>query len=122
MSATRSVFAVAVATAAALASSALFLSAPAIAVAAVPSVDVSFLGTRSARVSEGAILKVQSGMTRNDIVTLIGQPLRTMRFPLSRTTAWDYGFVDSWGYASEFSVIFDDDGVVVGKVTSRNDY
>ena len=125
MPATKSICAVAAATAVALASSALFFSSPASALAAagsVATVTVSFLGARSPRVSDAIILRVAPGMTRGDIVELIGEPERTMRFPLSHTTSWDYPFVDSWGYASEFSVIFNDEGVVVGKVSSRNDY
>ena len=125
MTASKSVHAVAAAATLALASCAVFMSsgvATVHAAALTPSVDVSFISARSQRVTEGLIMKVQPGMTSRDIVTLIGEPAHTMRFPLSRTTSWDYPFVDSWGYASEFSVILDDDGIVVGKVSSRNDY
>ena len=75
-----------------------------------------------ARVTDTVASEVRAGMTRGDIVALIGEAPRTMRFPLTRTTSWDYPFVDSWGYASEFSVVFNDAGVVVGKFSSRNDY
>jgi outer membrane protein assembly factor BamE (lipoprotein component of BamABCDE complex) len=124
MSAIKSVSLVAAATAFALASSAIVVSTPALALGAsstAPAFSQSIL-VRAHGVSESAILNVQPGMTRDAISALFGSPVRTMRFPLSRTTAWDYDFVDSWGYASEFSVIFDDGGIVVGKVTSRNDY
>lgn len=120
MSAPKSVYLVAALAATALASSALFFSSGAS--AAERPLSISFLVVSAHRVSESAILRVQPGMTRESIASLIGPPARTMRFPLSRTTAWDYDFVDSWGYASEFSVIFDDSGVVVSKVTARNDY
>jgi len=124
MSNTKSVSLVAAVTATALAASAIFFSstAPAAEAAhAMPRIDVSFSSSRSA-VSEAAFTKVQPGMSRDAITALIGSPTHTMRFPLSRTTAWDYPFVDSWGYASELSVLFDDGGTVVGKVTARNDY
>ena len=123
MSAAKSVCLVVAATATALAASALFFSSTASAAEAahaMPRIDV-FSSSRSA-VSEAASMKVQPGMSRDAITALIGAPAHTMRFPLSRTTAWDYPFVDSWGYASELSVVFDDGGTVVGNVTARNDY
>jgi outer membrane protein assembly factor BamE (lipoprotein component of BamABCDE complex) len=124
MSAIKSVSLVVAATAFALAASAIVVSTTALAYdgkSLVPAFSQSIL-VRAHRVTDAVIFKVQPGMTQDAISTLIGSPARTMRFPLSRTTAWDYDFVDAWGYASEFSVIFDDEGVVVGKVTSRNDY
>lgn len=124
MSPAKSVYLVAAATATALAASALFFSSSASAMEAVhamPRVDVSFVSSRSP-VSEAAFARVQPGMSRDAILALVGSPAHTMRFPLSKTTAWDYPFVDTWGYASEFSVLFDDGGSVVGKVTARNDY
>jgi outer membrane protein assembly factor BamE (lipoprotein component of BamABCDE complex) len=120
MSPTQSTFLVAGLAATALASSALFFSSSAAAVE--PSFSVSHLVVSARRVSDSVIMQVQPGMTREAITSLVGPPARTMRFPLSRTTSWDYDFVDSWGYASELSVIFGDDGLVVSKVTSRNDY
>ena len=120
MSPKKSVCLVAAVAATALASSALFFSSSA--AAAGPAVNVSYLVVSAKRLSESAIMQVQPGMTRDAITSLIGPPARTMRFPLSRTTSWDYDFVDSWGYASEFSVIFGDDGLVVSKLTARNDY
>jgi hypothetical protein len=65
--------------------------------------------------------RVQPGMTRDEILRMIGPPGETMRFSLSDTTAWDYRFVDLWGYTAIFSVIFDRDGVVVSKFTRRID-
>lgn len=124
MSPAKSVSLVAALTATALAGSALFFSSSAPAmegVHAMPRIDVSSFSSRSP-VSEAAFGTIQPGMSRDAITALIGAPAHTMRFPLSRTTAWDYPYVDSWGYASEFSVLFDDGGTVVGKVTARNDY
>jgi len=124
MPANRSIHAVAAATTLALASCAVFMSSGAAVHAAslTPSVDVTFVSSHAPRVTDAVITKIQPGMTGRDIVSLIGEPAHTMRFPLSRTTSWDYPFVDSWGYVSEFSVILDDGEIVVGKVSSRNDY
>lgn len=120
MSATKSVCLVAALAATALASTALFFSSSASALERP--LDVSYLVVSAHRATEAAYLRVEPGMTREAIASLIGPPARTMRFPLSRTTAWDYDYVDSWGYPSEFSVIFDDAGIVVSKLTARNDY
>jgi len=108
---------------AALASSALILSTSAFAYdAKTPAFNRSMVITPAHPVSDATIARVQPGMSRDDITSLIGVPARTMRFPLSDTIAWDYDFVDAWGYASEFSVVFNDAGAVVGKVASRKDY
>ena len=65
--------------------------------------------------------QIRPGMNSAEVLALIGPPHAKMRFDRTRTTAWDYRYVDAWNYDSEFSVILDDDGVVVGKVTTRND-
>jgi len=115
MSETRSVFLVAAATAASILCGALLVATPAAARAA-------YISVNAYRVNESAIARVGAGMSRDEVAALIGAPAHTMRFPLSRTTSWDYDFVDTWGYRSELSVIFGDDGVVASKVVSRNDY
>jgi outer membrane protein assembly factor BamE (lipoprotein component of BamABCDE complex) len=63
---------------------------------------------------------IHTGMSAADVLARIGQPHDKMRFPRTATTAWDYHFTDTWSYDSEFSVIFDDHDVVVGKFTERN--
>lgn len=62
---------------------------------------------------------IQPGMTRDEILRLIGPAGETMAFPLSRQVAWDYRFVDVWGYLAVFSVMFDEKGIVVSKFTRR---
>ena len=119
MTTTKSVCLVAALTAASLAASALFFSSSA---AAVEPVKAAYLVVTANRVNESVIARVEPGMTHESITSLIGAPARTMRFPLSKTTAWDYDFVDAWGYTSEFSVIFGDNGLVVSKFSSRQDY
>lgn len=63
---------------------------------------------------------IREGMSGAEVVARIGEPHGKMRFPLSKTTAWDYHFTDAWNYDSEFSVIVDDRNIVVGKFASRN--
>ena len=38
---------------------------------------------------------------------------------LSGNYAWDYRFVDTWGYTAIFSVTFDRTGIVVSKISQR---
>jgi hypothetical protein len=63
--------------------------------------------------------KIHPGFTEREILETIGPPGETMHFPRSNTTAWDYRYVDGWGYPAIFSVVFDADGVVVSKVSRR---
>jgi outer membrane protein assembly factor BamE (lipoprotein component of BamABCDE complex) len=65
--------------------------------------------------------RIQPGLTRDEILTMLGPPGDTMHFSRSDTTAWDYRFVDTWGYPSIFSVIFDRNWVVASKFTRRID-
>ena len=77
---------------------------------------------RPQQVSKGDLpQQVRPGMTAAEVLALIGPPHAKMRFDRTKTTSWDYRYVDAWNYDSEFSVIVDDDGVVVGKVITRND-
>jgi hypothetical protein len=62
---------------------------------------------------------IRPGLTKDDVLRLIGPPGETMAFPLSATTAWDYRYTDTWGYLSIFSVTFDRNGVVVSKISQR---
>lgn len=62
--------------------------------------------------------RIQPGMTEGDILRLIGPPGDKMAFSLSGNYAWDYRFVDTWGYTAIFSVTFHD-GIVVSKISQR---
>lgn len=62
---------------------------------------------------------VRYGMTRDDILRLIGTPDEKMKFPLSGNEAWDYRYQDTWGYFASFSVTFGPEGRVVGRITQR---
>jgi outer membrane protein assembly factor BamE (lipoprotein component of BamABCDE complex) len=69
--------------------------------------------------SDDTFSAVTPGMTEQDILRMIGPPGKTMPFPLSSTHAWDYRYVDTWGYTAIFSVTFDARGVVLSKLTTR---
>ena len=47
-----------------------------------------------------------------DVLRAIGSPWRTGRFERRKEEFWDYRFRDTWGYDSQFHVIFDESGVV----------
>jgi len=71
--------------------------------------------------TDAAAARIERGMTTEQVRGLIGEPWNTVRFDNTRTTAWDYEYHDGWGYDAVFSVIFDDAGVVVGKISVRRD-
>jgi len=62
---------------------------------------------------------IRAGMTEDQILRTIGPPGKTIPFPISNTHAWDYRYVDTWGYYATFSVTFDAQGVVLSKLVSR---
>ena len=63
--------------------------------------------------------QVRAGMTRDDILRLIGPPGDTMAFSRLRQTSWEWRYVDTWGYRAIFSVNFDENGIVVSKFSRR---
>jgi outer membrane protein assembly factor BamE (lipoprotein component of BamABCDE complex) len=65
--------------------------------------------------------QVQQGQTRDQVFAILGPPVQTMPFPRLGHVAWDYRFVDTWGYQAVFSVTFDANGIVVSKLTTRLD-
>ena len=70
---------------------------------------------------DGLFSQIQPGMKGDDVLALIGPPRARTRFAATMTTAWDYRYRDTWGYEAEFSVIFDDAGLVVSKFSARID-
>jgi outer membrane protein assembly factor BamE (lipoprotein component of BamABCDE complex) len=68
---------------------------------------------------EDQVAKVQRGMTRDDVLGLLGKPQETMRFPTNRSESFDYVGPDTWGYTTRFSVVFDEGGRVVDIVKAR---
>lgn len=63
--------------------------------------------------------RIQPGMTTEEVRSLAGPPDETMPFSRSRTFAWDYQYLDTWGYLAVFSVTFDQDGRAVSKISRR---
>ena len=71
--------------------------------------------------SDDTFWRIQPGMTRADILHLLGPPGDTMAFSLSDTDSWEYRYMDTWGYLAIFSVTFNREGIVVGKFSRRID-
>ncbi len=63
--------------------------------------------------------RIRPGLTRDDILRMIGPPGETMGFSRTQTVAWDYRYQDTWGYPAIFSVIFNRNWIVVSKFTQR---
>ena len=68
---------------------------------------------------DGTFNRIRPGLTQQEILEMIGPPGETMHFSRSDTTAWDYRYVDAWGYIAIFSVTFDNRGTVVSKISRR---
>ena len=69
--------------------------------------------------NDGTFNAIRPGLTKEDILRMIGPPRDTMAFPRLGHEAWDYKYTDTWGYPAIFSVTFDSDGRVVSKITQR---
>jgi outer membrane protein assembly factor BamE (lipoprotein component of BamABCDE complex) len=69
--------------------------------------------------TDGTFNDIKPGMTEQEILRMIGPPGQTVPFPISNTHAWDYRFMDTFGYYAIFSVTFDANGIVVSKITNR---
>jgi outer membrane protein assembly factor BamE (lipoprotein component of BamABCDE complex) len=65
--------------------------------------------------------RIQPGQTRDDILRLLGPPLETMEFSRLQQVAWDYRYQDAWGYTAILSVMFNREGIVVGRTSRRLD-
>ncbi len=59
------------------------------------------------------------GMTPEAVEAAIGKPNQRIRFANLYATAWDYRYVDTFGYITEFSVMMADNGRVVETISSR---
>ena len=51
--------------------------------------------------------RVTPGMDAKAVQRVVGTPGRVEDFPRTGELVWDYRFMDSWGYSSYFSVVFD---------------
>jgi hypothetical protein len=63
--------------------------------------------------------RIVPGITRDDVLRLIGPPSEYMDFPRLQQVAWEYRYQDTWGYTAFLSVMIDRQGVVVGRTTRR---
>jgi hypothetical protein len=75
-------------------------------------------GVRQALVEEN-FQRIEAGMTRDEVLRLIGPPVDSMAYPNRREISWEYRFMDTWGYRALFYVNLDERGVVVSKFTRR---
>ena len=86
-------------------------------------VDVSpagqILGTEHV-LTDANTRSISAGMSAAEVLARIGPPSSKSRFERTRTTSWDYHIADLWNYDSEFSVVFNDSGIVVSKFVARN--
>lgn len=62
---------------------------------------------------------IRPGMTSEELLRHLGPPSEKVRFGNLRQTAWDYRFRDTWGYIAILSVMIDDAGTVVSRITNR---
>jgi hypothetical protein len=69
--------------------------------------------------SDGVFNSIRPGMTRDDVLRLIGPPGDRMYYTGLQQDSWEWRYMDSWRYTAIFSVNFDRDGVVVSKFTRR---
>lgn len=79
------------------------------------------VGPQQPQITERFMEQIHPGLTEGEVKALIGPPPYTTRFPLSNTVAWDYEYEDTWGYNATFSVIFNSAGLVVSRISVRND-
>jgi hypothetical protein len=59
------------------------------------------------------------GMTEDEVLRRLGPPRDTWTFRRSETHAWDWKYMDTWGYESIFSVTFDANGRSISKFKQR---
>ncbi len=69
--------------------------------------------------SDEVFLRIVPGMTRDQVLRLIGPPGDVMEFPRSGRVSYEWRFMDTWHYTALFSVDFDRNGIVVSKFTRR---
>jgi outer membrane protein assembly factor BamE (lipoprotein component of BamABCDE complex) len=72
--------------------------------------------------NEEHFYKIREGMTRDQVLRMIGPPGDTTNFgPRTGNVAYTYRFQDTWGYLSDFSVTFGPDWIVRSKIAIRID-
>ena len=63
--------------------------------------------------------RIRPGMTREQVLRLIGPPGDYMEFPRMQQVSWEWRYQDTWRYTAIFSVNFDRNGLVVSKFSRR---
>ena len=58
------------------------------------------------------------GMSQQEVERLVGRPDETLPLPYNGIS-WDYRYWDGWGYYALYSVSFDAQGLVTGKLSAR---
>ena len=85
-------------------------------------VDVSREGTVQAVrqvLGDGTFNQIRPGLTRDQVLRMIGPPGDSMSFPRMEQDSWEWRYQDDWRYTAIFSVNFDRNGIVVSKFTRR---
>ncbi len=63
--------------------------------------------------------RVVRGLDKDQVLRIVGPPARVEEFASRGETAWDYRFMDSWGYSSYFTVLLDREARVRDAFTWR---
>lgn len=66
--------------------------------------------------------RIHPGLTQDEVRSLIGNPGNVTGASRSGETEWIYSFTDTWGYPSEFDVMFDARGQVESTSSGRLDH
>jgi hypothetical protein len=86
-------------------------------------IDVARDGREAPRVQvlkDDIFQQIPNGATDAEVYALVGPPARKEIFSRTQTIAWDYHYRDGWGYESDFAVVFDAAGRVVGRFSTRD--
>jgi outer membrane protein assembly factor BamE (lipoprotein component of BamABCDE complex) len=70
-------------------------------------------------IGDADLARIRQGMSHEETRQLLGPPAETMAFARTSTQSWDYVGQDSWGYLTQYSVIFGPQGTVVSTATRR---
>ena len=68
---------------------------------------------------DGLIPKIEHGMTRGQVTSVLGKPDEVMAFRNTETVSWDYRYTDTWGYMAMYSVTFNANWRVVSTFSRR---
>lgn len=69
--------------------------------------------------SDDVFNRIRAGMTRDEVLRMIGPPGDRMEFPRLQQESLEWRYMDTWHYVAFFSVNFTRDGIVASKFTRR---